>query len=134
MENLSRDAYKDSLFLNGSKQIIKKLKHAFTVRSRQVEVVRQHIQDCKYPMIVCGDLNDTPCSYAYNKIRNGLNDSFIKTGKGMGRTYHGKFPSFRIDYIFSSKNFFTRLHQTGEKGLSDHIPVSAYLEMPDTTE
>ena len=49
--------------------------------------------------MVVGDFNDTPVSYAYRKIRKGLNDSFVNSGYGAGFTYKGNYPPNRIDYI-----------------------------------
>lgn len=54
-------------------------------------------------------------------------DAFVGSGKGIGRTYIGKLPSFRIDYIFHSKDFESLNFQTLELRLSDHLPVSCEL-------
>ena len=56
-----------------------------------------------YPIIVCGDFNDTPVSYTYNKIKGNLMDSFTISGVGIGDSYV-KIPMFRIDYIMYDKN------------------------------
>ena len=50
-------------------------------------------------MILCGDFNDTPLSYTYRQLSRKLTDSFIEKGRGIGNTYIGEFPSFRICYI-----------------------------------
>src|SRR5690606_3101260 len=79
--------------------LITKLKYGFKRRALQAESIRKSISKSPYPVIVCGDFNDTPSSYAYHTIKGNLKDAFISSGKGMGRTYIGEFPSFRIDYI-----------------------------------
>jgi endonuclease/exonuclease/phosphatase family metal-dependent hydrolase len=129
MDNLSPEAYKDTLFLKESKQIARKLKYAFIERSFQAELIRTHIENAAFPVIVCGDLNDTPSSYAYSVTRKGLQDTFLKAGKGFGRTYYGKFPSFRIDYIFASKDFKVKSFSVFKKKYSDHYPISSWLEL-----
>lgn len=131
MEKLSPTAYKDSLFVDGSKKVVKKLLRSSVIRSGQVDFLKDHIAACPYPVIVCSDLNDTPCSYAYTKISRGLRDSFIKAGRGLGRTYQGKFPSFRIDYIFASRNIEIKKYVTHHVDFSDHNPVFAWLALPD---
>jgi endonuclease/exonuclease/phosphatase family metal-dependent hydrolase len=108
-----------------SKSTIRKLKRAFIARSKQVEVLAAHIDTCKYPVFIAGDFNDTPVSYAYRKLRKNLNDAFLDSGcKGMGRTYNGIFPSFRIDYIFYPKQFEAAGFKIIDKGYSDHFPIS----------
>jgi endonuclease/exonuclease/phosphatase family metal-dependent hydrolase len=111
-----------------SKNILRKLKRAFVKRSQQADKVAQHIKSSPYPVIVCGDFNDTPSSYVYRTLGNGLEDAFVESGNGFGRTY-GKFPSFRIDYILNSAKFKTYDFRTIKEDLSDHYPISCYFEM-----
>lgn len=135
LENLSADSYKDSLFIKGSKQIARKLKNAFRLRSQQADLLHEHIAECEKPIILCGDLNDTPASYSYTKIRRaGLKDAFRQAGRGMGRTYRGKFPSYRIDYIFASPEIVVKSFKTYSISLSDHNPVFSWLELPEKPE
>jgi len=82
----------------------------------------------KYPVIVCGDFNDTPVSYTYRKMKSGLKDAFVNIGAGTGNTYLGSFPSFRIDYIFHSQQFKTIDFERIEARLSDHYPIICHLE------
>jgi endonuclease/exonuclease/phosphatase family metal-dependent hydrolase len=76
-----------------------------------------------YPVIVCGDFNDVPNSYAYRTIGKGLQNAFTEKGRGIGRTFTGISPTLRIDNIFVAENFevkqFLRLRQQ----LSDHFPI-----------
>ncbi len=109
------------------KDISGRLKHAFIKRAEQVDVLSEQIRQSPYPVIVCGDFNDTPVSYTYHKIRGELKDAFIKSGKGIGNTYRGNFPSFRIDFIFHSKSLKSTGYQTHRVDLSDHYPVSCKL-------
>ncbi|MBI4648835.1 MAG: endonuclease/exonuclease/phosphatase family protein [Bacteroidia bacterium] len=113
----------------GAKGIIGKLKQAFIKRAQQADTISGHINKSPYPVIICGDFNDTPFSYAYRKIKGQLYDSFIENGKGFGVTYSGKFPSYRIDYILYSEPLQSLSYQRGPSGLSDHIPVIFYFKM-----
>ncbi|MFP4059731.1 MAG: endonuclease/exonuclease/phosphatase family protein [Bacteroidales bacterium] len=102
-----------------------RLRDAFIKRSRQVDIISGHIRNSPYPVIVCGDFNDTPYSYTYEKMRGGLNDAFIEAGSWIGNTYRGKFPSFRIDFILYSDEFEALNLDVPRLTLSDHFPVQS---------
>lgn len=112
-----------------SKSILRRLKTAFQKRAVQADILHEHMQQCPYPFIVCGDFNDTPSSYTYHTISKGLNDAFKVSGFGTGRTYIGKFPSFRIDYILHSNNINSYEFRTEQQELSDHYPLSCFIEI-----
>lgn len=119
----------DQKRLNEIKDITNRLKTAYIKRARQVDEVSRLIRRSPYPVIVCGDFNDTPVSYTYHKIRGDLNDAFLHSGKGLSNTYRGKFPSFRIDFIFYSNNFEALGYQRDMVTYSDHFPVSCQLNI-----
>jgi endonuclease/exonuclease/phosphatase family metal-dependent hydrolase len=104
-----------------------KLKRAFQIRAEQVREIQKVIDKTHYPIIICGDFNDTPVSYTYQQMRGNLNDAFVGSGSGFGRTYIGKLPSFRIDNIFHSDNFKSYNFQAYDFRASDHLPVSCVL-------
>lgn len=104
-----------------------KLKKAFEARAGQVREIRKLIEETHYPVIICGDFNDTPVSYTYHQLRGDLNDAFVGSGKGFGRTYIGKLPSYRIDNIFYSDDFKSYNFQAYDFRASDHLPVSCLL-------
>ena len=111
------------------RQISNKLKGAFITRGSQADSVVKFMASSPYPVIVCGDFNDTPSSYTYHVISKGLKDSFRESGKGFSSTYNGSaFPSFRIDYILHSPKFKSYEH-TVSKHLhsSDHFPVHCWI-------
>lgn len=113
--------------LKEAHQLSMKLKDAFKLRSQQIIELRNHIEACPYPVIVCGDFNDTPVSYAYHEIGGVLNDAFVEAGSGVSTTYRGKLPPFRIDYIFYSDEFEASNYERHEVDYSDHYPISAKL-------
>ncbi len=111
------------------KDLSYRLRDAFIKRAVQADIIAKHMEDCPHPIIACGDFNDTPVSYTYKHIKGELRDVFTECGWGAGRTYNGKFPSFRIDYIFSG-NEFEPLHCARKKvRLSDHFPIIGYLRI-----
>lgn len=111
------------------KDISFRLRDAFIKRAAQADIIAAHIADCPHPVIICGDFNDTPVSYTYRTIGNGLQDAFSESGWGLGRTYNGKFPSFRIDYILHSESIDALFFWREKVMLSDHFPIIAYLKM-----
>ncbi len=106
-----------------------RLRDAFIKRAEQADHLSRKIQNSSYPVIVCGDFNDTPISYTYRKIRGNLNDSFLEAGRGLGSTYEGKFPSYRIDFILHSSSLETFFYETKRVKLSDHYPVVAEIRL-----
>jgi endonuclease/exonuclease/phosphatase family metal-dependent hydrolase len=111
----------------GSKKIFGKMRSAYRIRAEQVKVVRETIDHSPYPVILCGDFNDTPSSYVYHKIEQKLDDAFVEAGYGMGKSYAGILPSFRIDYIFHDSAFTAFNFRTLNAEFSDHYPITAFL-------
>jgi endonuclease/exonuclease/phosphatase family metal-dependent hydrolase len=108
-----------------------RLKTAFSMRAEQAKVIASYIKDSPYPVVVMGDFNDTPQSYAYRKIKKGLDDSFRKAGRGFGNTYAGELPSFRIDYIMYGPPLLSSEFKRIKTDHSDHYPISTYLYIPE---
>lgn len=104
-----------------------RLKNSFIKRAWQAELVRDHMLTCPYPIVFCGDFNDTPVSYAYGLFHRLLNDTFRAEGHGTGSTYVGNFPSFRIDHIFAGNEFSTLKYNVLPDELSDHRAVRVEL-------
>jgi len=103
------------------------LRKGFARRSLQAQVLKDHINNSKYPVIVAGDFNDTPVSYSYRKIRKGLNDSFVNSGYGAGFTYKGNYPPNRIDYILYDNALINNYFEILKVRYSDHYPIVAWF-------
>ena len=124
VENLGEE---DQEELQGAMNIGRRLKRAFVRRSSQAERLHEEIKNSPYPVIVCGDFNDTPTSYTYKTVSDGMKDAFRVSGSGSGKTYLGVFPSFRIDYILHSDRLQSSGYTKIEEPLSDHYPVYCYI-------
>ncbi|MCL3779839.1 hypothetical protein EMN47_05485 [Prolixibacteraceae bacterium JC049] len=109
------------------KQFSWKMKKAMKMRADQANEVKQHIEASPYPVIVCGDFNAPPMSYAYRKMRSNLKDAFVKSGKGWGNTLRGKFMNFRIDYILTNENISPMNYKAHKVSYSDHFPITSTL-------
>tara|TARA_B100001175_G_scaffold63748_3_gene51878 strand:+ start:10 stop:1029 length:1020 start_codon:yes stop_codon:yes gene_type:complete len=103
--------------------IVGSVSNTFIDQQNQVEILQKHIEKCPYKLILSGDFNNTAFSYTYNKLKDNLNDSFIKKGNGLGITYNYNFIPMRIDYILLSKDFRVNKFKTYKINLSDHEPI-----------
>ncbi len=111
------------------KRILSKLKKAFLKRSEQVYLVKNHAATSPYPFIIAGDFNDTPASFALNKMSEGLVNAFREKGNGFGATYNGDFPNYQIDYILAQPKFEVINYLVLKKKLSDHYGIRADLRL-----
>lgn len=110
-----------------SKGLLKRMESAYLKRAEQVDKIREHISQSPVPHFVIGDFNDPPVSYSYANLSKGTYDAFIESGAGMGKTYIGIMPNFRIDYILFPKQYACTFYKT-YKLSSDHSLVSAGLK------
>ena len=114
-------------------RILRSIKNNQKVRAEQIKTIVEHIKGSPYPVIVCGDFNDTPLSYTVRQT-NFLQDNFAQKGKGLGSTYNGNIPFLRIDYILSDPKF--KVEQTEilkQYQSSDHFPMMSTVswEFPE---
>jgi len=122
IDNPSLDTKQD---IQRSKSLLNKFKTGYLKRQLQADRIKAEIDKSPYPVIVCGDFNDVPNSYAYEKIGDDLQNAFVQKGAGFGRTFSSIAPTLRIDNIFVSKTFSVNQFVTIDKKLSDHFPVIA---------
>jgi endonuclease/exonuclease/phosphatase family metal-dependent hydrolase len=113
----------------GAKSIVKKLKKAFERRSKQADELKAFLNQQTKPLVVCGDFNDLPNSYVVNAISEDLKDAFLDVGFGIGRTYNGKIPFLRIDYVLTTPNFVVHKFEVVDNKISDHFPVYTELSI-----
>ena len=107
--------------------LIDKLTIAYPARAQQALKVIEHMETSPYPVVVCGDFNDTPMSYVYNQFNQKLVDSFLETRFGLGITYAGRVPAGRIDYIFHDTRLQAQQFTIQKKAFSDHYAVSCEI-------
>ncbi len=113
------------------RNIVRKLRQNYKIRAQQADSLAPMISSSPYPVIVCGDFNDTPMSYVYHTIRGELSDAFNEKGHGMTNTYRGFFNLFRIDYVLHSPEIETLSYATLSSDQSDHNPVLVRLKLPE---
>ena len=108
---------------------VKTMKYSYQKRVNEAIKIKKHINKSPYPVIICGDFNDTPISYTYSQLKNGLLDSFEESGIGIGNSYVS-IPTLRIDYILHSKEYKSYNYKKNKYKLSDHYPISCDILVP----
>jgi len=97
-------------------------------RAIEATTMRQHQRASPYPCILTGDFNDPPQTYTYRLASEGLKDTFLESGFGIGGTHGSAVPGLRIDYILVNQGFMVFNHKVYDAPFSDHYLVQATLE------
>lgn len=105
------------------KEIVTNLSNTFITQQRQVDVLRNSIDNSPYKNVLSGDFNNTAFSYTYKNLINGFKDSFMLKGNGLGITFNYNFIPLRIDFILVDDNFRVNQFKTYKINLSDHEPI-----------
>ena len=108
-----------------NEKLRKRVSRAFEMQQNQVEAILEHKSKTKHPVILSGDFNNTPFSYSYRKLKDGMQDAFRERGNGLGTTFKFEKYPMRIDYIFASEGLEILLFDTLKKTFSDHYAVRA---------
>lgn len=117
------------------RSIVARLRENSALRAAQVDSIAWQQSQTRTRRIVCGDFNDTPMSYVYRTMADGLNDAFRKAGAGYSYTFRGFLNILRIDYVLSSDGFETHSYEVLPVDYSDHRPVVVRLrKTADTTK
>ena len=115
----------------GARSIIDKMSKAAAIRGRQVDRVAEVVDSLQgKPIILCGDFNDSPISYACQQFSRHLKSAYVQSGNGVGLTYHEGGFLVRIDHIMYSKeweSYGTYIDKTMKN--SDHYPLITRLKI-----
>ena len=113
-----------------SQKLFYRISKAFMQQQQQAEIFKEHKNQSPYPIIICGDMNNSAFSYVYRNIKGKLKDSFEEAGIGFGATYKFRYYPARIDYIFADENMTVKKFESfPEFENSDHYPIMAKLSM-----
>lgn len=109
-------------------RMLKRVRRTGILHTREAEYIAAMIKESPYPVIVCGDFNEIPVSYAYKTISNGLEDAFQQSAFGFSSTYNGTIPALKIDNILMSPMINAQKCIIHSKiRYSDHYPMTADL-------
>ena len=89
-------------------------------RNAQADQLKTEIQASGIPTIVCGDFNDTPCSYTYRQLSFGMQDAFLKASEQWTGSFQPMGRWLRIDYLLCSPDWQVQAYQLIENPWSDH--------------
>lgn len=132
-----RDVMKEVLSVKDTKDgmaeikgsIRQKLSASFKERARHSRQLAEALDEIKGPLIVSGDFNDVPESYAYRILRNaGLKDAYVDTSFGPLITYNRHGFLFHLDQIFYKGDLKPLKVEKGTLKSSDHYPVEVTFE------
>ncbi len=103
-----------------------RLKEGFEYRNEQLQEVESYVSGSRYPVIICGDFNETPMGYSYGKLSRNFRNAFEEAGHGLGFTLNRQPYYVRIDQQFVSQDWQINACQTlSGISFSDHFPVLA---------
>lgn len=109
--------------LGEMKLFTKKFLNAFERRAQQVAFVDSIANAIGGNVIICGDINDTPNSYAYRTLSRNREDAYLNLGTGPGYTYQADRMWVRIDYVLYQGDLEAKYLQRGKILSSDHYPL-----------
>ncbi|MBO4659281.1 MAG: endonuclease/exonuclease/phosphatase family protein [Prevotella sp.] len=112
------------------RSIFQKLSAMGPMHARQAQGILDYItqQKVKY-VVLCGDFNDSPLSYAHHLLTKHLTDCYTATGCGPGFTHRAHGMLVRIDNIMCSPNLEPFDCKIDSKAnISDHNPISCTLK------
>lgn len=127
--NMIKDPHRSTL-KSGSRMMIRKLSQATGFRAAQCDTLCAMLDShSRHATILCGDLNDTPVSYTYQRIASRLSSAYRQGGTGPGFSYSQRAFPVRIDHIFFSDRW-TCTYSRIDRGIlaSDHYPIIAHLQ------
>ncbi|MBQ8050614.1 MAG: endonuclease/exonuclease/phosphatase family protein [Bacteroidaceae bacterium] len=113
------------------KYLTGRLAYSSRYRALQVKAIAQFLDNLPKGrrVLLCGDFNDTPISYAYQQIDKRLENAYRGGGFGVGLSFREKNFPVRIDHIFHSQEWecvSARIDRSTD--ISDHYPVIADLK------
>jgi endonuclease/exonuclease/phosphatase family metal-dependent hydrolase len=108
-------------------RLLLRIRQAFITRNNQVDLILAHAAESPYPVVICGDFNDTPISHTYHRFHSLYTDAFQSAGRGIGTTYAGRVPANRIDFIFHDSAFIATDFRIQKEVFSDHRAIQTTL-------
>lgn len=116
--------------VHGKVTFIKKIATGGEERAHQTDTLIAFLdKHAHQKIILMGDFNDTPISYAHHSVCSRLIDAYRATGNGIGRSFNKDAIYVRIDNVFCSSHFKPYAVRVDESvPFSDHYPIIGYLK------
>ena len=110
--------------------LISKLRHGSVNRQGEINTLIEHTRTSPYPFIICGDFNETPYGYNYQKLNSLFENSFEQVGNGFGFTLNSILFFLRIDHQFYGKGIVAKQFKVDRSmTISDHFPTYGYYTL-----
>ena len=114
--------------------LMRSLAQAYRLRSAEARMLKYFVETNHpkdMPLLMCGDMNDTPVSYCHRTLRSlDLSDTWQEMGFGPGITYRAHRFWFRIDHILHNDRLRPlRMRVRSDVKLSDHYPIEATFQI-----
>lgn len=112
-----------------AKSVMNKLTDGFRSHARQAEALRKLLDETTGDVLVMGDMNDTPGSFAYRTIcGDDMRDAWAMDGFGPLYTFHTNHLYVKIDHILFRGDMRLLSCYCDKEGDSDHYPMVAVFE------
>ena len=112
-----------------AESVMRKLSDGFRSHSRLSEAMRDLLDETTGDVLVMGDMNDTPGSYAYRTVcGEDMRDAWADAGFGPIYTYHHHHLYVKIDHILYRGDMKVLSCRRDKEGESDHYPLVAVFE------
>ena len=110
--------------------LLSKLAAAFRSRANQAEEIRCALDSVSGDVILAGDFNDVPGSYACLTVQgDDMKDAYRQSGLGPAITYHANRFYFRIDHMFYRGALVPIRAERGDCTSSDHYPLISIFKL-----
>lgn len=105
--------------------VLRRLRSGIFRREKQFDELIRFAGQSPHPVICAGDFNELPYSYAYQRFRNFLKNTFEEKGRGFGFTYNGNtLDILRIDnQFYSSRIRAIEFSVVDSVQYTDHFPL-----------
>jgi hypothetical protein len=101
------------------------MQEAAAVRAAQADHLVRIVRGAGRPLVVGGDFNSPPDSYACRRMLEGLQSAFASAGSGFGWSFSSSHPLLRIDHLFASHDLEVLGCRVLPANASDHRPLVA---------
>ena len=111
------------------KSVARKLDNGFITHAGQSAAMRSLLDESPGDVLVMGDMNDTPGSFAYRMIcGDDFRDAWADAGFGPVYTFHAHHLYVKIDHILYRGGMKLLSCRRDKEGESDHYPLVAVFE------
>lgn len=101
------------------------MEQAAALRKAQADQLVRIVGDADRPLVVGGDFNSPPDSYACRRMSEELRSAFAAAGSGFGWSLPSYQPLLRIDHLFASDDLDVLDCRVLPTRASDHCPLVA---------